>query len=403
MKQALVLCAGEGTRMRPLTDNKSKVMLPVGGKPLLQHTLKKLRNYGVDEFVFVVNYEKQQIMDYFGDGSNYDVDIDYVEQDSPKGTADAIGTAKEEINERFVALNGDLFLKGDIGSLFEKKTRAVVGVKEVSDISRFGEIEEKNGRVFGIQEKPGEERSGLANIGLYVFPPEIFDAIKETALSERGEYEITDSLEILINDYDVEVGCAEIGGEWLDVGRPWDLLTANEQKMKKLNREIKGEVEDGARVKGDVVVEDGAFVKDGAYIEGPCYIDKDAKVGPNCYLRKNTVLGKNVKIGNAVEVKNSIILKDTNIGHLSYVGDSVVGEACNFGAGTKVANLRHDEENVKMNVKGREVDTGKRKLGTIMGNKVKTGINTSINCGTKLSSGETTKPGEEVMEDKPKN
>ncbi|PTD94237.1 hypothetical protein C9439_04095 [archaeon SCG-AAA382B04] len=210
----------------------------------------------------------------------------------------------------------------------------------------------------------------------------------------------TVTIETLINNYDIEVDCAKIAAEWLDIGRPYDLLTANEQKMKKLNRKIKGKIEDGARVKGDVVVEDGAFVKDDAYIEGPCYISKNAEVGPNCYLRKNTVLGKNVKIGNAVEIKNSIILKDTNIGHLSYVGDSVVGEACNFGAGTKIANLRHDEENVKMNVKGREVDTGKRKLGTIMGNKVKTGINTSINCGTKLSSGEITEPGEEVIDDK---
>ncbi len=398
--KALILCAGKGTRMRPLTDNRSKVLLPVGGEPLLEHTVKKLRRYGVSDFVFVVNYCKDQVMSYFGDGSELNVDISYVEQEKAQGTADAVGAAEEEINERFVALNGDLFLQGDINPLFEENNEAIIGVKKVSDISRFGEIREKNGYVTGIQEKPDEKRRGLANIGLYVFSPKIFKAIKKTPLSSRDEYEITDSLEILINDFGEEVGCAKIDAEWLDVGRPWDLLEANEAKMKELGKEIKGEVEDGARIKGDVVVEDGAVVKDGAYIEGPTYIGKDAVVGPNCYLRKNTVLEKNAKIGNAVEVKNSIVLENTNIGHLSYVGDSVIGENCNFGAGTKIANLRHDEKTVKMNVKGREVDTGRRKLGTIMGNNVKTGINTSINCGTKLGSGETTEPGEEVMEDK---
>ncbi|PTD94169.1 hypothetical protein C9439_03740 [archaeon SCG-AAA382B04] len=121
---------------------------------------------------------------------------------------------------------------------------------------------------------------------------------------------------------------------------------------------------------------------------------KDSEVGPTCYLRKNTVLiGKN-KVGNAVEIKNSIVHKETNISHLSYLGDSVVGEKCNLGAGTKVANLRHDEETIKMNIKGKQVDTERRKLGVVLGDEVKTGINTSINCGVKIRS------GEEVMEDK---
>ncbi|TFF83709.1 glucose-1-phosphate thymidylyltransferase, partial [Candidatus Thorarchaeota archaeon] len=143
----------------------------------------------------------------------------------------------------------------------------------------------------------------------------------------------------------------------------------------------------GAIVKESAVIEKGALVKSGAYIEGPVYISEGAVVGPNCYLRAHTYLGKNVKIGNAVEIKNSIVMNHTNVGHLSYVGDSVIGEKSNFGAGTITANLRHDDSAVTVTVKGKRISSGRRKLGAIVGDDVKTGIGTSIGPGVTLHQG----------------
>jgi bifunctional UDP-N-acetylglucosamine pyrophosphorylase/glucosamine-1-phosphate N-acetyltransferase len=136
-----------------------------------------------------------------------------------------------------------------------------------------------------------------------------------------------------------------------------------------------------------VVVEEGALVRSGSYIEGPVHIAKGCDIGPNCYIRPSTCLGEGVRVGSAVEVKNSIIMKGTHVPHHNYVGDSIIGERCNLGAGTKVANLRFDDRPVKVTAKGQLMGTGRRKLGVIMGDDVRTGINTMIEPGTVIWEG----------------
>jgi bifunctional UDP-N-acetylglucosamine pyrophosphorylase/glucosamine-1-phosphate N-acetyltransferase len=171
------------------------------------------------------------------------------------------------------------------------------------------------------------------------------------------------------------------------------LLEANKLHLEQLEGRIDGIVEDGAVVKGDVIIEEDTTVKSGAYIEGPVFIDGESVIGPNCYIRPHTSLGKRVKIGNAVEIKNSIIMDDTSVGHLSYVGDSIVGQRSNFGAGTITANLRHDNDSIFVTVKGERVNSGRRKLGAIIGDDVKTGIGTSISPGIVLHQGSQTGVG----------
>jgi UDP-N-acetylglucosamine diphosphorylase / glucose-1-phosphate thymidylyltransferase / UDP-N-acetylgalactosamine diphosphorylase / glucosamine-1-phosphate N-acetyltransferase / galactosamine-1-phosphate N-acetyltransferase len=152
--------------------------------------------------------------------------------------------------------------------------------------------------------------------------------------------------------------------------------------MKEMVPAIKGTVEPGVTMKGPVYVGEGAEVMSGSYIIGPVFIGKGCEIGPNCFIRPSTSLGDGCKVGNAVEVKNSIIMNDSKVPHNSYVGDSVIGERCNFGAGTKVANLRLDNRQVRVVVDGQKVDSERRKLGVIMGDDVKTGINVSIDPGT---------------------
>jgi bifunctional UDP-N-acetylglucosamine pyrophosphorylase/glucosamine-1-phosphate N-acetyltransferase len=241
-------------------------------------------------------------------------------------------------------------------------------------------------------EKSPEPPTNMANAGVYLFSPSIFEAIAKTTLSPRGEIEVTDSLQSLI-DSGKSVGYEIMGEDWLDIGRPWDLLTANELMLKALKPVIEGEVEPNATLKGPVSIGKGTIVRNGAYIVGPVIIGENCDIGPNCFIRAFTSIGNNVHIGNAVEIKNSIVMNGTRIGHLSYVGDSIIGERCNFGAGTKIANLRLDEKSIPTTVGGRRVDSGRRKLGCIMGDDVHTGIGSLINVGTTIGAGAVIGPG----------
>jgi len=397
--KAVILAAGEGTRMRPLTYTRPKVMLPIANKPILEFLVLELKKIGISEFVFVVNYKKELIKNYFENGKKWNVDIDYIVQKEQLGTANAIFECSDIITDRFMVLNGDLLISArDLKELKEKKRKeeVVLAVKEVENPKNFGVIEVDGNKVTRIIEKPENPKTSLANSGIYIFSQIIFDYIQKTPISPRGEYEITDSIQLLIDSgFNVRY---QVIKEWMDIGYPWDLLNANEYLLKNIKTEINGEVESYATLKNKVIIGKGTIIRNGSYIIGPAIIGKNCDIGPNCFIRPSTCIGDNVRIGNAVEVKNSIIMNNTNIGHLSYVGDSIIGSKCNFGAGTKVANLRHDGKNIKVKIKNKLIDTKARKLGVIMADGVHTGINTSINVGVVIEK--DTYPGEIVMRNK---
>lgn len=181
---------------------------------------------------------------------------------------------------------------------------------------------------------------------------------------------------------------------------PWHTLRANELHVAALAESmIEGEVHPHAVIDGKVTIGAGTRLLPGVYIEGNVVIGRDCKIGPNCYLRGNTSIGDHCHVGQAVEIKNSILLDRTNVGHLGYVGDSVLGSGVNFGAGTTTSNLRHDGAHHRSMVAGKLVDTGRRKFGCIVGDGVHTGINTSIYPGRNLFPGTSTRPGEVVSRD----
>jgi UDP-N-acetylglucosamine diphosphorylase/glucosamine-1-phosphate N-acetyltransferase len=381
---AVILAAGEGRRMRPLTHNIPKVMLPVEGKPVLEHIINACSEAEIKHIVIVIGYHGDVIRSYFGDGHHFDTEIEYAHQKKQLGTADAIAQVKDFVDQKFLALNGDSLVSSTIIKTLAKKLEdktIVIAVKEVNNPQQYGVIEVKGDRVVRIVEKPKKPVAKLANLGIYGFDPVIFDAIDVTLLSSRGEYEITDSIQILV-DQSHRVGYLNVQEMWIDIGTPWDLLNANEILLKGISTEIEGTVEPLATLIGEVKIGEGSVVRNGSYIIGPVVIGESCEIGPNCCLRPSTSIGHRVKIGNAVEVKNSIVMDDTKIGHLSYVGDSIIGRRCNFGAGTLVANLRFDEKNVKVG----GVDTERRKLGVVMGDDVHTGINSMINVGAMIGS-----------------
>jgi UDP-N-acetylglucosamine diphosphorylase/glucosamine-1-phosphate N-acetyltransferase len=382
--KALVLAAGEGTRLRPLTSNIPKPLLPVAGKPFLSHIFSSLQAAGVSEIALLVGWKANRIKEHYGNGSELDLKITYLEQRQRLGTANAIGHAEGLMNEPFFVVNGDVVISDvdvkAMRAMFERAHKTVMGAVTVDDPSQYGVIEEKEGKLVRIIEKPKHPPSDLINAGIFVFSPDIFELIRKTSKSIRGEYEITDTITTLAKDEDVLIH--RMMTDWIDVGRPWDLLTANDIFMSRLIGRCEGEVEENVVMTGEVVVEKGAKVRSGSYIAGPVYIAKGCDIGPNCYVRPGSCFGPNVHIGASVEVKNSIVMAGTHIPHHNYVGDSVIGERCNLGAGTKVANLRFDDKNVRVSFKGELIDSGRRKLGVIMGDDVKTGINAMIDAGT---------------------
>ncbi|MDO8628073.1 MAG: DapH/DapD/GlmU-related protein, partial [Candidatus Diapherotrites archaeon] len=218
--------------------------------------------------------------------------------------------------------------------------------------------------------------------------------------SARGEFEIVDYLNFLLVKKE-KVFVEKVSAYWFPIGYPWDLLTVNEFFVSGLKEsKILGTVEENVHIKGKIILGKGSVLKSGTYIEGNVVFGENCEIGPNCYIRGNTSIGDKCKIGQAVEVKNSTIGDGTKIPHLSYFGDSVIEDNCNFGAGTIVANLRHDHGTVNSLVKGEKINSGRKKLGIFCGDNVKTGINTSFYPGIKIWPGQTTLPGEIVKEDK---
>jgi glucose-1-phosphate thymidylyltransferase long form len=225
--KGVLLTAGEGTRMRPLTLTRPKTMLQVGGKPILQYNLEALRDAGITDIVMVVGYRKEAIIDYFEDGSKFGVNITYVTQEERLGTAHAISSIRNVIDNQLVVLNGDIMVDPQlIVDLIQKyessDASSILVLIEVEDPSSFGVVEIENDRIRDIIEKPapGEATSNLINAGIYLFDNTIFNAIDRTPKSERGEYEITDSLKIQITENKMVLGLKS-DDKWIDVGRPW--------------------------------------------------------------------------------------------------------------------------------------------------------------------------------------
>ena len=403
--KGVILAAGKGERLRPLTDDRPKVILKVANRPIIEYVMENLYPF-VDEFVVVVRYRKEKLIETLGDEFG-GKPITYVEQLPGEGTAKAIESVRRNVDEEFIVVNGDIYFEEkavrELVSAFRREEADVaMVVKHFDDLSHFGKVEIEKGKVTKVLEKPGKV-PGYANLGIYAFRSKVFGFIEKTGLSERGEYEITDTINLMI-DAGLKVIAVPYDGYWNDIGRPWDLLELNEYLLKtKLKHEIRGTVEEGATIIPPVEIGEGTVVRSGAYIVGPVKIGRNSRIGPNCFIRPYTSIGDNCHIGNAVEVKNSIIMDNSNAPHLNYVGDSIIGENTNLGAGTITANLRHDRGNVKVEIKGKLEDSGRHKLGAIIGHNVKVGINVSIYPGRKIGSNSFIGPGVIVDRNVPSN
>lgn len=371
IKQAVVLAAGEGRRLRPLTYTRPKCMIQLAGKPILVHVLENLKSAGVQEATIVVKYKKETIVDYFSK-RNLGLKLNFVEQGEKYGTAAAFLCGEGFVTDTFFGVAGDIIteasaLKG-LAQSHEGEVSACL--KAVDDASEYGTAVLRAGRISAFEEKVKNPKSNLANCSLYAFEPSIFGKLKSLKQSKRGEYEVVDVLH--------GANAVEISEYWLDMGMPWQLFDANEFLLSKMPQK-QGKVENST-VKGKLIMEEGAVIHD-SYIEGTLYVGANTYIGPHAYVRGTTSIGENCGIGDSSTLKNSIIFDNVNAKHLTYIGDSIVGSGCNFGAATQIANFRFDAGPIKAIVNDVVIDTKRRKLGAIIGDNVKTGVLSSIMPG----------------------
>ncbi len=372
----MILAAGEGTRLWPFTETRSKCTVPVLDRPLIHYVLDVVAHF-TRKVCVVVGKHKEDVERVVRE---YGVRVLFVEQKERKGTGHALLQAEKHVTDDFLVVYGDILITKKI----LMPPLSILAVK-LEHRGEYGSLVIKNGVVVDIREKkPGN----LVNGGVYRLTQDVFSLLDTVSSSPREELELTNALKQMgLRPYFLD---AE---SWMDVGRPWDILEANRRVLENVNGGIEGDVEEGARIKGKVIVKEGAEIRAGSYVVGPVYIGENATVGPNCYIRPATVVGRNARVGNAVEIKNSVLFPHAHVSHLSYVGDSVLGEGVNFGAGTITANLRFDDKEVRK--------SGRRKLGAFVGDHVKTGVNVSLMPGVCIGPYSWIAPGMVVYRDVP--
>ncbi|HUW90969.1 MAG TPA: bifunctional sugar-1-phosphate nucleotidylyltransferase/acetyltransferase [Candidatus Nanopelagicaceae bacterium] len=411
--KAVILAAGKGTRLDPITSTVPKPMIPIGGKPLLEHALLNLRDIGVQEILIIVGYKEEIIKNYFGNGlSKLNVKIEYATQLEHLGTAHAVGFAKDFVgDDDFLLMYGDLLTDPqvfkEVLEIYKKSScEGLITLFEVNNPQEYGIISlNKEAYVEKITEKPSVDLNlgNLANAGIFIFNPLIFKAIELTELSIRNEYEFTDSMQIMINQLKGKIkGYVIKDLFWSDIGLPWHLLEANEFILKRMKSSLEGKLEENVNVSGKVSIGKNTLVKSGTYIQGPCYIGEKSIIGPNAYIRPYTYIGNDCHIGMS-EVKNSLIFSNTSIHHFNYISDSIICENVNLGAGTKISNLRFDNKSISMIINEKPINSGRRKLGAIIGPNSRTGINSSIMCGKKIGRDSIIGAQTLVNEDVPSN
>ncbi len=324
--KAIILAAGEGLRCRPLTLTRSKVMLPVANKPLLEHIINAVVENGIKEIILVVGYKKERIMDYFGDGIAFGVKIDYVFQNAQLGTAHAIKLTKDYAEGDFLVLNGDNLIDANTIAdiLTGKEGQVTLLTVEREQTTGYGVVISENGKVKRILEKPKEVVSHHINAGVYMFTPEIFDEIDMTPLSITGEYAITDTIQQMV-EKGKGINTVDSRSMWIDAIHSWDFLKANALVLEGTKKKVSGTIENGATLKGDVVVGENSVIHSGCYIAGPVVIGKNCNIGPNSVILPSTAIGDNTTISSSVEIQNCIIMNDVRVGSGSYISNSIIG------------------------------------------------------------------------------
>ena len=327
--KAIVLCAGKGTRLRPLTYTMAKHLLPIANKPILFYVLEQIKEAGITDIGIIISPETSpEIKKALADGSRWGVKITYILQPKPQGLAHAVKAAQDFLGDSsFLMFLGDNLIqegvRGSAGQFHTLAPDALILLKEVPNPRAFGVAElNTSGEVMRLIEKPKEPRSNLALVGAYFFTSEIHKAIARIKPSLRGELEITDAIQELI-ETGKKVKSHILQGWWIDTGKKDDLLEANRVVLDDwLRRDIKGKVEQQSRVVGRVEIKQGARIEN-SLIQGPVSIAEDCLI-KNSFIGPFTSIGAGTVIEDS-SIEHSIILENCHILKTKRLADSVIG------------------------------------------------------------------------------
>lgn len=330
--KALILAGGAGTRLRPITHTSAKQLVPVANKPILFYGIEAMAAAGIVEIGIIVGDTREEVMAVVGDGSRWGVKVTYIPQDQPLGLAHCVLIARPFLgNDDFVMYLGDNLLQQDLGAfvrVFEsartsaEAPAAQILLKQVPDPHRFGIAElDGDGHVVRLVEKPVDPPSDLALVGVYLFDESIHEAVASIEPSARGELEITDAIQWLI-DHGRRVRCELLSGWWIDTGKLTPLLEANRLLLEGIETRIEGDVDESSSVDGRVIVEVGARVRNST-LRGPLVIGRNAVI-ENSFIGPSSAIGEGCEIINS-EVEHSVIMERSRILDITRLEDSLIG------------------------------------------------------------------------------
>lgn len=317
MEQAIILAAGEGQRLRPLTRFRPKVMLSIGNKPILHHVLEAVAANGIRRVVLIVGYHKEQVQDYFGSGDSLGIKITYVEQKQQLGTAHALKQAQQVADESFLVISGDNIVRPNTVSRILNAEPPCILVKPSDDVSKYGAVITHRNLVTSIVEKPQGEGSNLLNTGIYSFSRDIFSFV-------QSEVDLPSAINRMA-DNGIPVRISETTDVWLDVVYPWDMLKLNTLVLENNQSRSGGQIEQGTVIKGRVDIGEGTIIRSGSYLVGPLSIGKDCDIGPHVCIYPSTSIGNNVTVSSFCSIRNSILSNNIQVGPSSHIEDSIIG------------------------------------------------------------------------------
>ncbi|MFW9815642.1 MAG: bifunctional sugar-1-phosphate nucleotidylyltransferase/acetyltransferase [Candidatus Thorarchaeota archaeon] len=407
--KALVLTAGEGQRLRPLTAKRSKSMLMIAGRPVLQYIIDSLMENGIRDIIIVVGHGREELIDHFQMGGDQDVRIRYVIQHKQEGVENAILTARDELDgeKKFLLVNGDVLVEPQMVSRTlsnheTMKSDVTMLVTLVSNPEQFGTVKiGSNGVVEKLVEKGGPERyvSNYAVAGVSVFSTDILPFLeKHLAMEKAFEHFMADGR---------QVSAAVWEKEWAEFTWPWDILKANRIVM---DRRLLGkgsyiaesaDVHPSVVIEGSVHIGEGSIIRPNTTLRGPIYIGKRVYVGNNSLIRDYSSLCDGVKIGYAVEMRNSMVFDRVNVGRMTYLADSIIGADTCIEAGAQLWNWRPGKDPLFLKNETETIEIPQRKFGAIVGDNVDIGVNASIYPATRIGENSIISAGCVVSEDIP--
>ncbi|MGD9395936.1 MAG: NDP-sugar synthase [Candidatus Thorarchaeota archaeon] len=407
--KALVLTAGEGQRLRPLTTNRSKSMLMIAGRPVLQYIIDSLIENNIRDIVIVVGHGREDLIDHFQMGGDLGVRIRYMVQHKQEGVEHAILTAKDEIDseEEFLLVNGDVLVepqmvKRTINNHETMGSKVTMLVTLVSNPEQFGTVKiGPNGIVEKLVEKGGPERyvSNYAVAGVSIFSTNILSLLEKHKTMELA-------IEEFIKEGN-QVSATVWEKEWAEFTWPWDILNANRIVM---DRMLKGkgsfiaesaDIHSSVVIEGSVYIGEGSIIRPNSTLRGPIYIGKNVYVGNNSLVRDYSCLCDGVRIGYAVEMRNSMVFERVNVGRMTYLADSIIGADTCIEAGAQLWNWRPGKELLFLKSEEETVQIPYEKFGAIVGDNVVIGVNASIYPATRIGEDSVISAGCVVQTDIP--